>query len=106
MPSHAEGCKSIETFAQAKQDCLARYLTLPEWPHPVPSDDTFRRTIGRLDPEAFEASFREWVATVAKRTHGELIALDKKTVRGSGDRDANTIRTRGAPQKPLHLVSA
>jgi hypothetical protein len=33
---------------------LAQYLTLPEGPHPVPSDDTYRRTIARLDPEAFE----------------------------------------------------
>ncbi|NBB85903.1 MAG: ISAs1 family transposase [Bacteroidetes bacterium] len=72
----------------------------------MPSDDTYRRTIGRLDPEAFEEAFREWVAAVAKRTHGEIIALDGKTVRGSGDRDADTIRAQGAPQKPLHLVSA
>jgi len=36
--------KSIETFGQAKQDWLARYLKLPEGPRPVPSDDTFRRT--------------------------------------------------------------
>lgn len=104
--SGAEGWRSIETFGQAKQDWLARYLKLPEGPHPVPSDDTYRRAIGRLDPEAFEAAFREWVTAVAKRTHGEVIALDGKTMRGSGDRDADTIKARGAPQKPLHLVSA
>jgi len=104
--SGAEGWKSIETFGKAKQDWLARYLKLAEGPHPVPSDDTFRRTIGRVDPEAFEASFREWVAAVAKRTHGEIIAVDGKTVRGSYDRDAATMEATGAPNKPLHLVSA
>lgn len=69
----------------------------------MPSDDTYRRTIGRLDPEAFEAAFREWVAALVGRPCGEVIALDGKTVRGSCGRDADTIRDQGAPQKPLHL---
>ena len=104
--SGAEGWKSIETFGQAKRDWLARYLRLPEGAHPVPSDDTYRRTIGRLDPEAFETAFRGWVATIARRIDGEIIAIDGKTVRGSRDRDADTAERHGAPQRPLHLVSA
>jgi predicted transposase YbfD/YdcC len=104
--SGAEGWKSIETFGRAKRDWLAQYLTLPEGPHPVPSDDTYRRTIARLDPDAFEAAFREWVAQVAQRIDGEIVAIDGKTVRGSVDRDADTIQAHGAPRKPLHLVSA
>lgn len=102
----AEGWEDIETFAKSKQAWFAQYLKLPEGPHPVPSDDTFRRTISRLDPAAFEEAFRRWVAAVAKRIGGEIIALDGKTVRGSYNRDTDTLASEGAPQKPLHMVSA
>lgn len=104
--SGAGGWKSIETFGRSKKQWLAQYLTLPEGPHPVPSDDTYRRTISRLDPEAFEEAFREWVASVARRVAGEIVALDGKTVRSSYDRDADTLEAGGVPNKPLHLVSA
>jgi len=104
--SGAEGWRSIETFGEAKKRWLARYLDLPEGPRPVPSDDTYRRTISRLDPEAFEEVFRAWVASLMTRIDGEVIALDGKSLRGSKDRDKTTLQEHGAPQKPLHLVSA
>ena len=109
--SGAEGWRSIETFGEAKKRWLARYLDLPEGPRPVPSDDTYRRTISRLDPEAFEEVFRAWVASFMTRIDGEVIALDGKSLRGSKDRDEATLQEHGAPQtehspKPLHLVSA
>jgi hypothetical protein len=74
--SDAEGWSDIEDFARVKQDWFAQHLDLPEGPHRVPSDDTFRRVFARpdlfarLDPEAFEASFRRWVAAVAARLEG------------------------------------
>lgn len=43
--------------------------------------------ISRIDPEAFEACFRRWIASVVEHTEGELIAIDGKTLRGSYDRD-------------------
>jgi predicted transposase YbfD/YdcC len=116
--SDAEGWSDIEDFARVKQDWFAQHLDLPEGPRRVPSDDTFRRVFARLDPEAFEASFRRWVAAVAERLEGcpqgrpegrpqsEVIALDGKTVRGSADRDAATVDAEGGPVAPLHLVSA
>lgn len=123
--SGAEGWKSVETFGRAKKRWLARYLELPDGPHPVPSDDTYRRTISRLDPAAFEEVFRAWVASLAEHIEGEVIALDGKSLRGSRDRDEATLNPapsgkvtsgeahneeappeHGAPQKPLHLVSA
>ena len=106
MVSDADSWASIETFAQAKREWLAKYLDLPDGSHPVPSDDTFRRTISRLDPEAFEGAFRRWVTSVARRIDGETVALDGKTLRGSYDRDADRLASDRAPQKPLHLVSA
>lgn len=104
--SGAEGWRSIETFGEAKQRWLAQFLHLPAGDHPVPSDDTYRRTISRLDPEAFETAFRSWVASVAKRIDGEVLALDGKTLRGSYDRDGEVLQSKGSSQEPLHLVSA
>ena len=102
----AEGWRSIETFGHAKKDWFGRHIELPEGEHPVPSDDTYRRTISRLDPEVFEAMFHRWVASIAKHVDGEIIALDGKTVRGSSIRDASTIDEHGGSLKALHLVSA
>jgi len=104
--SGAEGWRSIETFGEAKKRWLAQYLNLPEGPRPVPSDDTYRRTISRLDPEAFEEVFRAWVASLMTRIDGEVIALDGKSLRGSRDRDETALQEHGVPKKPLHLVSA
>ncbi len=82
--SGADGWSDIEQFAHAKKDWLRRYLELP---HGLPSDDTFRRVISRINPEAFEACFRSWISSVVDHTDGELIAIDGKTLRGSYDRD-------------------
>ncbi len=78
----ADGWEDIEQFAHAKQDWLKRYLELPNG---LPSDDTFRRVISRINPEAFEACFRRWIAQVVEHTQGELISIDGKTLRGSYD---------------------
>ncbi len=80
----ADGWQDLEQYAHAKEDWLRRYLELPGG---LPSDDTFRRVISRIDPEAFEACFRRWIAAVVEHTDGELIAIDGKTLRGSYDTD-------------------
>ena len=91
----ADGWQDLEQYALAKQDWLKRYLELPGG---LPSDDTFRRVISRIDPEAFEACFRRWIAAVVEHTDGELIAIDGKTLRGSYDR--------GDGKAALSMVSA
>lgn len=80
----ADGWEDIEEFAHAKEDWLRGYLELPNG---MPSDDTFRRVISRINPEAFETCFRHWVASVVEETTGELISIDGKTLRGSYDHD-------------------
>ncbi len=80
----ADGWTDLEQFAIAKEDWLRKHIDLSNGP---PSDDTFRRVISLIDPEAFETCFRRWVATVVEQTQGELIAIDGKTLRGSYDRD-------------------
>ena len=78
----ADGWEDIEAFAHAKEAWLRGYLELPGG---VPSDDTFRRVLSRIDPDAFEACFRQWTCSVVEQTDGEVIAIDGKTLRGSYD---------------------
>lgn len=104
--SGAEGWTDMETFGNSKRRWLSQFLDVSEG---TPSDDTFRRVISRLDPEAFEERFRQWTAAVARRigqSEEDQIALDGKTLRGSVDRDKDTTSRRGEPKAPLHLVSA
>ena len=62
----------------------------------VPSHDTMQRVWGMLDPDEFQQHFRAWVKSVCGSKDGEIISVDGKTLRGSGDSDKN----------PLHMVSA
>ena len=58
----AESCVEMAEFAAAKQDLLVQALSLK---HGVPSHDTFARVLRRLDPKAFEAAFRRFMAGFA-----------------------------------------
>lgn len=70
-------------FGQAKQQWFKSFLELPNG---IPSDDTFRRVFGRIDPRQFRHSFLEWVRSVCKLTQGQVIAIDGKQSRRSYDR--------------------
>lgn len=61
---------------------LKRFLALP---HVVPSPDTFRRVIERLNPDEFQKAFLAWVQSVNILTQGQVIAIDGKTLRRSHD---------------------
>jgi predicted transposase YbfD/YdcC len=90
------GCddwQQIETFGRARQDWLKKFLRLP---HGIPSHDTFERVFDRLDPQAFQACFRDWMQALHDALGLSQIAIDGKTLRGSG---VGGI-------KALHLVSA
>jgi predicted transposase YbfD/YdcC len=93
--SGAESWVEIAQWGRIKQDWLAEWLDLP---HGIPSHDTFGRVFARIDPGQFEAGFLRWVQVVATGATPEVIALDGKTVRRSGDQRTG--------QRPLHLVSA
>lgn len=85
--------QQIETFARCRHDWLKKFLRLPNG---VPSHDTFERVFDRLDPVAFQACFRNWMHALHADLGLSPIAIDGKTLRGSG----------GGGQKALHLVSA
>ena len=93
--SGAESWVEVAQWGRIKQAWLADWLDLP---HGIPAHDTFGRVFARIDPEQFEAGFLRWVQTIARTAEPEVIALDGKTVRRSGDQRTG--------QRPLHLVSA
>jgi len=80
MICDADGWQDIEDFAKAKANWFATFLDLS---HGVPSADTFRRVLSRLDPDAFEACFMNWMRAVVDQSHGRLLAIDGKSIRRS-----------------------
>jgi len=76
----ADGWDDFEDFARAKADWFTTFLDLR---HGVPSADTFRRMFSRLDPEAFERCFMNWMAAVVELAEGKLLAIDGKSIRRS-----------------------
>src|SRR5947209_4094295 len=89
----AQDWQDIETFGRQRRAWLRRFLELPNG---IPSHATFERVFDRLKPQAFQACFREWVRAIGAALGIKHIAIDGKTLRGSGS----------AKLGPLHLVSA
>lgn len=93
--SGADTFVAIEAFGHAKLGWLRGLLPFERG---IPSHDTIGRVFGLIRPSEFERCFRAWTRQVQKRTDGEIVALDGKTARGSGDRAAGA--------DPLHVVEA
>lgn len=91
----ADGWVEIERFGEAKKDWFSSFLELANG---IPSHDTFGRVFAILDPKVFEESFLAWVNSLNIDLKNEVIALDGKTVRGSGNKRQC--------ERPIHLVSA
>jgi predicted transposase YbfD/YdcC len=91
----ADDWQQVVTFAKNRHEWLSTFLALPNG---LPSHDTFERVFDRLDPQAFQACFRQWVEALAQTLGLGHIAIDGKTLRHSG----NTAKG----WRPLHVVSA
>ncbi|MCE1180753.1 MAG: ISAs1 family transposase [Rhodocyclales bacterium] len=88
-------CDTIEEVAawsRAHVAWLRQFLVLKNG---VPSEDTFLRVFRLLDPKPFEKCFRRWVSGVLPALAG-TVAIDGKTVRGSG----------AGGEMAIHMVSA
>jgi predicted transposase YbfD/YdcC len=85
----------MEAYGKAKYEWLKEFLALPNG---IPSHDTFARVLARLKPEEFQRCFLNWMRAVSDLTHGEVVAIDGKTLRRSFDR----ATAKGA----IHMVSA
>lgn len=92
----ADGWDDFEDFADAKRDWFGTFLDLE---HGVPSADTFRRVISRLDPVEFERCFLQWMQGVVELSQGRLVAIDGKSIRRSFERGWDKIGM-------AHMVSA
>ena len=91
----ADSWVEVELFGKSKE---AWFRSLLELPHGIPSHDTFGRVFRMLDPEAFQRGFASWMASVQEVTKGQVIAVDRKTLRGSRDR--------GLGKRAIELVGA
>jgi predicted transposase YbfD/YdcC len=92
------GCDSWEDlprYGKAKIDWLRTFLWLPNG---IPSADTFARVFQRLDPSEFMNCMSSWVDALRERVGEEIVSIDGKTVRGSGNAQGDC--------KPLHMVRA
>ena len=91
----AEGWDDIEDWGLENESMLRQYLVLRNG---IPGHDTIRRVFEVLDPKEVEKRFAQWISHRCPALEGRVIAIDGKSVRGSGS------VVRGV--KPLHLVSA
>lgn len=89
----AEGWQDVEDYGKAKVDCLRRILP---YKNGIPSDDTFRRFFRALDPEQFQALFRDWMRNIQPEIESRTIAIDGKSSRHSFDEGVQM----------LHMISA
>jgi predicted transposase YbfD/YdcC len=92
MLSDCDTVEDMAFWARKMEAWLRRFLSLNNG---IPSEDRFLRIFRALDPKHFEAAFRRWVAGVIGALGG-TIAIDGKTVRGSGS----------GGETAIHMVSA
>ena len=90
----ADTWADIERFGNDRLVWLQTFLRLEGG---VPSHDTFGRVFTMLDPAELVACIQRWLEDLGREI-GKHIAIDGKTLRGSGDKAAG--------RNPLHLVSA
>ena len=82
---------NMADFAAAHRRWLGKFFDIRSG---LPSDDTIRRVMERIDPKQLSQFLRRWLSHCVRK--GSIISVDGKTIRGSG---------RGE-RKPLHIVSA
>lgn len=86
---------SIQIFGNAKLDWLRHFFP---YTHGIPSHDVIGKLFSRLDPVKFNECFLNWVSSITELTNGEVVAIDGKTICGSGDSDKD--------HSAIHVVSA
>jgi predicted transposase YbfD/YdcC len=88
--SGIDSFSGIQDFVDMHMDELEKSF---DFPHGLPSHDTYQRLWDALSPTQFKACFTEFVGSLEK-VASEVISLDGKTIRNSGK------------EKALHIVSA
>jgi predicted transposase YbfD/YdcC len=93
----SQGWEDIEEFAIIRKEWLKTFLRLPNG---IPSHDTFRRVISRLNPDELQQCFSKWIQSVCTAFENDVIAIDGKTLRSSFERGAREEKA------AIHMVSA
>ena len=88
--SGIDSFSGIQDFVEMHLESLSAYF---DFPHGVPSHDTYQRLWDGVSPTQFKHSFSEFIAGLEKLS-SDIISLDGKTIRNSGR------------EKALHIVSA
>jgi predicted transposase YbfD/YdcC len=91
----ADNWVEINAFGTARREWLSTFLTMTNG---IPSHDTFGRVFSLLEPEKLDSCFSSWIKSLEIDVRGKIIAIDGKTLRGSGNKRKK--------QRPLHIVSA
>jgi predicted transposase YbfD/YdcC len=91
--SGADGWVSINTFGKSRLNWLRQYLP---YKNGIPSHDVLGKVFALINPIEFNKCFVDWINSLSKRTDGEVIAIDGKTLCGSVS----------AKRTAFHMVSA
>src|SRR6266576_4838915 len=85
------GARSFTAIAEWAADADAGTLAMLGVTGAVPSESTFRRVLQRLDADAFDDLAGRWAArrTAPEPNRRRVIAVDGKTLRGSGHGQEN-----------------
>ena len=92
--ANAESFTDIARFGERKLVLLRRFLPFADGTAP---HDRLGDIFATLDAQAFQRCFVDWVAALTK-TPAEVIAIDGKTMRGTGGRKGS--------KDAIHMVSA
>jgi predicted transposase YbfD/YdcC len=76
----ANGWGEVAEYGRSKFKWLKTFLKLT---HGIPSHDTFGDVFAKLQPEAFEACFMQWMKKMVELSGGKLVAIDGKSLRRS-----------------------
>jgi predicted transposase YbfD/YdcC len=91
----ADGWDDIEAWGKEKEEWLRQYLKLRNG---IAGHDTIRRVFEIISSQELEARFVEWAEEMCGTPVARIIAIDGKSLRGSGSVARGT--------RPLHMVSA
>lgn len=93
--SDAKSWEQTRVFAEDQIGWLRKFYP---YENGIPSADVLERLFARLDTDAFNACFIEWINANTGVLAGETIALDGKTAKGSSDKRSGIAA--------MHMVSA
>lgn len=79
-----DGWEEISDFGDDNIDWLKKFS---DFKGGVPSYHTIGRVFSAIDPRQFRKAFAKWMNDCQEMTHGEIIAIDGKCLKGSYHQD-------------------